>query len=364
MHASVRHTLNHLNITQGKSPKSSTQHGIVPKNSGGNHMTFNLRLTRRALLSALVLTTGLGLNAAAQAKYPEKPIKLIVGFAAGGPTDIVARLIGSRLEKALGQPVIVENKPGGGSNIASAEAARAKPDGYTLFLGTIANATNMSVYKNLTYDTERDFIPISQLVSSPSVLVVNNDLPIKNLKELIAYAKANPGKLSYASSGAGGSPHLASEMLNQRAGIDSLHVPYKGAAPAMNDVMGGTVSMGFKTASGVTTTIQAGRLRAIAIASSTRLPQLPDVPTLNELGFKDFEVSSWSGLFAPKGTPQAIIDILGKATVDILKNPEVRKQLESMGAIPVGSTPEEFKKYVRSEIEKWGVVAKAANIQL
>jgi tripartite-type tricarboxylate transporter receptor subunit TctC len=196
------------------------------------------------------------------------------------------------------------------------------------------------------------------------VLVVNNDLPVKNLKELIAYAKANPGKLSYASSGAGGSPHLAGEMLKQRAGIDALHVPYKGAAPAMNDVMGGTVSMGFKTASGVTTTIQAGRLRAIAIASSTRLPQLPDVPTLNELGFKDFEVSSWSGLFAPKGTPQAIIDVLGKATVDILKNPEVRKQLEGMGAIPVGSTPEEFKKYVRSEIEKWGVVAKAANIQL
>ncbi len=327
-------------------------------------MTFNLRLTRRALLGALVLTTGLGLNAAAQAKYPEKPIKIIVGFAAGGPTDIVARLVGNRLEKALGQPVIVENKPGGGSNIASAEAARAKPDGYTLFLGTIANATNMSVYKNLSYDTERDFIPISQLVSSPSVLVVNNDLPVKSLKELIAYAKANPGKLSYASSGAGGSPHLAGEMLKQRAGIDALHVPYKGAAPAMNDVMGGTVSMGFKTASGVTTTIQAGRIRAIAIASNTRLPQLPDVPTLNELGFKDFEVSSWSGLFAPKGTPQAIIDILGKATVDILKNPEVRKQLEGMGAIPIGSTPEEFKKYVRSEIEKWGVVAKAANIQL
>lgn len=327
-------------------------------------MNFATKLTRRALLGALVLTTGFGLSATAQAKYPDKPIKIIVGFAAGGPTDIVARLVANRLDKILGQPVIVENKPGGGSNIASAEAARAKPDGYTLFLGTIANATNMSVYKNLSYDTERDFVPITQLVSSPSVLVVNNDLPVKTLAELIAYAKANPGKLSYASSGAGGSPHLAGEMLKQRAGIDALHVPYKGAAPAMNDVMGGTVSMDFKTASGVTSTIQAGRLRAIAIASGTRLPQLPDVPTLAELGFKDFEVSSWSGLFAPKGTPPEIINTIAKATIEILNNPDVRKQLEAMGAIPVGSTPAEFQKYVRSEIEKWAVVAKAANIQL
>ncbi len=329
-----------------------------------NDMVFTLQRTRRALLGALVLSTGLGMTALAQAKYPDKPIKILVGFAAGGPTDIVARLIGSRLEKVLGQPVIVENKPGGGSNIASAEAARAKPDGYTLFLGTIANATNMSIYKNLNYNTERDFIPITQLVSSPSVLVVNNDLPVKTLAELIAYAKANPGKLSYASSGAGGSPHLAGEMLKQRAGIDALHVPYKGAAPAMNDVMGGTVSMGFKTASGVTSTIQAGRLRAIAIASNTRLPQLPDVPTLAELGFKDFEVSSWSGLFAPKGTPPEVIQTIAKASIEILKSPEVRKQLESMGAIPVGSTPEEFQKYVRAEIEKWGAVAKTAKIEL
>ena len=327
-------------------------------------MKFTLQQTRRALLGALVLTMGLSLNAHAQTKYPEKPIKILVGFPAGGPTDIVARLVGNRLEKSLGQPVIIENKPGGGSNIASTEAARAKPDGYTLFLGTVANATNMSIYKNLNYDTERDFIPITQLVSSPSVLVVNNDLPIKNLAELIAFAKANPGKLSYASSGAGGSPHLAGEMLKQRAGIDALHVPYKGAAPALNDVMGGTVSMGFKTASGITSSILAGRVRAIAVAGATRMPQLPDVPTLAELGFKDFEVSSWSGLFAPKGTPPAIIVTVADAVIEIMKTPEVRKQLEGIGAIPVGSTPEEFKKYVRSEIEKWGVVAKAANIEL
>ena len=327
-------------------------------------MTFNVKQTRRAILGALVLTTGLGMTALAQAKYPDRPIKIIVGFSAGGPTDIVARLVGSRLEKALGQPVVIENKPGGGSNIATTEAARSKPDGYTLLLGTVANATNMSVYRKLNYDTERDFTPITQLVRSPSVLVVNNDLPVKTLSELIAYANANPGKVSYASSGAGGSPHLAGEMLTQRANIKALHVPYKGAAPALNDVMGGTVSMGFKTASGVTGTINAGRVRAIAIASNTRLPQLPNVPTLAELGYTDFEVSSWSGLFAPKGTPQAIIDTLAKATIEILNNPDVRKQLEGMGAIPVGSTPAEFQKYVRDEIQKWGVVAKTANIKL
>ncbi len=327
-------------------------------------MTLKTKLSRRVLLSALVLTTGLGINVSAQTKYPDRPIKILVGYSPGGPTDIVARLIGNRLEKVLGQPVIVENKPGGGSNIATAEAARAKPDGYTLFLGTVSNASNMSVYKKLNYDTERDFIPISQLVSSPSVLVVTNKLPVNTLAELIAYAKANPGKLSYASSGAGGSGNLAGEMLKQRAGIDAVHVPYKGATPALNDVMGGTVEMGFKTASGVTGTIQAGRIRAIAIASATRLPQLPNVPTLIELGFKDFEVSSWSGLFAPTGTPPEIISIIAKATVDIMKNPEVRKQLEAMGAIPIGSTPAEFKKYVHEEIIKWGIVAKAANIQL
>jgi tripartite-type tricarboxylate transporter receptor subunit TctC len=329
-------------------------------------MKFLPKQSRRALLGALLVSASLGFSVSAQAKYPDRPIKILVGFSAGGPTDVVARIIGSRLEKALGQPVVIENKPGGGSNIASTDVARAKPDGYTLLLGTIANATNMSVYKKMNYDTERDFVPITQLVSSPSVLVVTNDLPVKTMAELLAYAKANTGKdkLTYASSGAGGSPHLAGEMLKLRANIDALHVPFKGASPALNDVLGGTVKMGFKTASGVTSTIQAGRLRAIAVASNTRLEQLPDVPTMAEVGFKDFEVSSWSGLFAPKGTPPEIINTLANATIEILKSPEVRKQLETMGAIPVGSTPAEFQKFVSAEIAKWGVVAKAANIHL
>jgi len=329
-------------------------------------MKFSLKQSRRALLGALVISTGLGFSVGAQAKYPDRPIKILVGFAAGGPTDVVARIIGSRLEKALGQPVVIENKPGGGSNIAATDVSRAKPDGYTLLLGTVANATNMSVYRKMNYDTERDFIPITQLVTSPSVLVVTESLPVKNMAELLAYAKANTGKdkLTYASSGAGGSPHLAGEMLKLRANIDALHVPFKGGAPALNDVIGGTVKMGFKTATGVTSTIQAGRLRAIAVASNTRLAQLPDVPTMAEVGFKDFEVSSWSGLFAPTGTPPEIINMIAKATIEILNTPEVSKQLNAMGATPVGSTPAQFKKFVNDEIARWSVVAKAANIQL
>lgn len=318
------------------------------------------RMIGCALLSFATLTSA----SFAQGKYPDRPVKIIVGFAPGGPTDIVARIIGSRLEKALGQPFVVENKPGGGSNIGSQEAARAKPDGYTLFLGTVANATNMSTYKKLNYDTLRDFIPISQLVSSPSILVANNDQPFKTLPELIAYAKANPGKLAYATSGPGGSPHLAGEMLKIRAGIDLLNVPYKGAAPAMNDVIGGQVGIGFKTASGVTTTIQAGKLRAIAVAGRERMPQLPDIPTLIELGFPNFEVSSWSGLMAPTGTPPEIINLLAKTTIEIMKSPDVRKQLEGIGAFPVGSTPEEFKQYISDEKKKWAEVAKTAKIEL
>ena len=305
-----------------------------------------------------------GAPVAAQDKYPERPIRMILGFPTGGPTDISARIVANQMEKALGQPVIVENKPGAGSNIGTEAAARAKPDGYTLFIGTIANTTNMSLYKNLNYNIEQDFIPITQFMSSPSILVVNPALPIHNLQELIAYAKANPGKLTYASSGAGGSPHMAGEMLRLRTGIDILHVPYKGAAPALTDVVGGTVSMGFKTANGTLPSIESGKLRAIAVAGRERMPQLPNVPTLIELGLPDFEVSSWNGLFAPAGTPQAIIDRLAAATIPALQSPGIRKQFIDLGSVPVGSTPAEFKQYVHNEVVKWAQVAKAANVKI
>jgi tripartite-type tricarboxylate transporter receptor subunit TctC len=312
-------------------------------------------------LSAIGLHTRLSF---AQTSYPDKPIKLIVPFAAGGPTDMVGRLMAHGMEKELGQNIIVENKPGGGSNIGSEFVARAKPDGYTLLLGTIANATNMSIYNNLNYNTERDLVAITQFMSSPSVLVVHPSLPINNLNALIAYAKANPGKLSFASSGAGGSPHLAGEMLKLRAGIDLLHVPYKGASPALNDVLGGNVSMGFMTAAGALPSINAGKLRPIAVAGLQRLPQLPDVPTMAEAGIADFEVSSWNGLFAPAGTPPAILQKLAGAALKVITQPEMQKTFESHASLGVGGSPEQFKQYVHAEIVKWGKVAEAGNIKL
>jgi tripartite-type tricarboxylate transporter receptor subunit TctC len=303
-------------------------------------------------------------SAAAQGSYPTKPIHLIVGYAAGGPTDIVARLVAAKMTESLGQPVIVENKPGAGSNIASEYVVKSAADGYTLLVGSIANATNMVVYKHLNYDTLRDLAPIAQLMSAPSVLVTNPGFPPKNLQELIALAKKNPGKYAFASTGSGGSPHLAGEMLKMRAGIDLIHVPYKGAAPVQADLIGGQVQMAFETALSVVPHIQSGQLRAIAVAANKRLAQLPDVPTMAEAGLPNFEVSSWNGLFAPAKTPPEIIARLHDAAVKALAAPDVREKLTAQGAEPVGSTPEQFRAYIKAEIDKWGPVARASGARV
>jgi tripartite-type tricarboxylate transporter receptor subunit TctC len=292
----------------------------------------------------------------AAAAYPSKPIRILVGFAPGGATDIVARTVAEKLQASWGQPVLVENRPGAGSNIAAEQAARADPDGHTLLLGTIANATNMSLYKNLKYDTLKDFAPITQLMSAPSVLVVSPTLPVDDLKGLIALARQKPGTLTYASSGAGGSPHLAGELLELRAGVDMVHVPYKGAAPALADVIGGQVNLGFKTALSALPSMQAGRLKPIAVAANKRLPQIPNVPTMAEAGFPDFEVSSWNGLLAPAKTHREV--------VRILQLPDVRERFATQAAEPVGNTPDEFRAYIRAEIDRWGTVARNANIVL
>ena len=294
------------------------------------------------------------------ANYPSKQIRLVVGFAPGGATDIVARLMAQKLQEAWGQPVVVDNKPGGGSNIGSDFVAKAAPDGYTLLLGTIANATNMSMYKNMPYDTLRDFAPVTQTISAPSVLVVSPGVPANNLKELIALAKAQPGKLTYASSGAGGSPHLAGELLKMRAGIDIVHVAYKGAAPALVDVVSGTVTMGFKTALSAIPYMQNGKLKPIAVAANKRLPAIPNVPTMAEAGQPDFEVSSWNGILAPAKTPPAIIAKLHRELVRILQLEDVKKNFAAQAAEPVGNTPEQFRAYIQAEITKWAAVAKAS----
>lgn len=327
-----------------------------------------LKKSSRSLAAAAVLATATAavpMTAAAQAaSYPDKPIRLIVAYSPGGATDIVARMIGAKLQDRLGQPIVVDNKPGGGSNIGTAEAARAKPDGYTLLLGTIAQAINPAVYSTIPYDTLKDFEFITQTMTSPSILVVNNDVPAKTVKELIAWAKANPGKLTLASSGAGGSPHLAAELFKLRTGVDYLHIPYKGANPAMNDVLSGVVMGGFKTATAAIPQIKAGKVRALAVASANRLEALPDLPTMEEAGVADFQVSSWNGLMAPAGTPKPIIDKLAVETIEVLKDPEIVKQFEIRAAEPVGSTPEQFRAFVAKELKTWDEVAKAANVKV
>ena len=297
-------------------------------------------------------------------KYPDRPIKMIVAYSPGGATDIVARLIGGEMEKLLGQPIVIDNKPGGGSNIGTAEAARAEPDGYTLLLATIAQAINPAVYSKLAYDTKKDFEPVVLTMSSPSILVVNPNVPAKTAGELVAWAKANPGMLTMASSGAGGSPHMAAELLKLRTGIDYLHVPYKGASPAMNDVLSGVVMGGFKTATAAIPQIKAGKVRALAVAAPQRLAQLPDLPTMAEAGFPDFNVASWNGVLAPAGTPKAIVDKLNAVINEVLKNPKVVAQFEKRAAVPVGGSPGYFRAFIDKELKTWAAVAKKANLKI
>ena len=317
---------------------------------------------KRAVIALLLLSfAGAAL---AQSAYPLKPIRIVVGYTPGGATDIVARILAAKLQDAFGQSVIVENKPGAGSNIGSEYVAKSAPDGYTLLVGSIANASNMVAYKNLGYDTLRDLVPVSQLMSAPSVLAVHPSFPAKNLQELIALAKREPGKYAFASSGSGGSPHLAGELFKLRAGIDLIHVPYKGAAPAMSDLLGGQVHMAFQTALSAVPHLQSGQLRAVAVAANRRLTQLPNVPTMAEAGLADVEVSSWNGLFAPARTPPEIIARLHAETVKALASPDVREKLLAQGAEPVGSSPEEFRAYIRAEIEKWGKVVRASGLRV
>jgi tripartite-type tricarboxylate transporter receptor subunit TctC len=322
------------------------------------------RVLAGTLVSASACMTYTASAKEAVADYPSRPIRLIVGYAPGGSTDIAARLVAMKLGQALGQAIVVENKAGAGSNIASELVARAEPDGYTLLLETVANATNMSIYKNLKYDTARDFAPISQIMAAPTVLVVTPSLPVKNLAELVALAKSKPGTLTFASSGPGGTPHLAGEMLKLRAGVNLIHVPYKGAAPALNDVLGGTVSMGFMTALSAISQMQSGKLRPIAVAGPRRMPELPDVPTMAEAGMPDFEVSSWNGLAAPAGTPPAIVEKLNAALKVILQSKEVQDRFQFLASEPVYSTPQQFAAYIAAETSKWGTVIEKSGAKI
>ncbi|CAB3888928.1 tripartite tricarboxylate transporter substrate binding protein [Achromobacter deleyi] len=325
--------------------------------------TLSKRLTAAAAALAGALT--LAAPATAAKPYPERPVTLVVGYAAGGATDIVARLVAKALTEELGQTIVVENKTGANSNIGAEIVSRAAPDGYTLYVGSIANTINRTLYSQLNYDFIKDFKPIGLLATIPNILVVNPKVPIKSVQEYIAYAKKNPGKLTCASSGSGSSIHLSCELFKMRTGTDILHVPYRGSGPAVADLLGGQVDSMFDNLPSSLPHVQAGKLRAIGVTSPERLPAVPDVPTLAESGLAGFDVESWFGLMAPAGTPQAVVDRLNQAMNKALANPALQASYKQSGfyAPQPPNTQETFARMIASEIDKWGAVVKSADIK-
>jgi tripartite-type tricarboxylate transporter receptor subunit TctC len=296
--------------------------------------------------------------------FPSKPIKLIVPFPAGGPNDIIGRAVGQRMSEILKQPVLIDNRGGAGGVVGTDAVAKAAPDGYTITISSSgALALSASVVAKMPYVTLRDFKPITLVAKVPEMLVVATSVPANNLAELIALAKAQPGKLNYASTGPGGMPHLAAELLRTSAKIDIVHVPYRGAAPVMNDLLGQQVQMVFLDLPILLPQVRAGKIKPIAIGAKTRAAALPDVPTTGEGGYPQIEAENWYGMVAPAATPQEVVDILHKAAVAAINDPGVKEKLGKLGLTLVGNTPGEFAAYVKSETEKWGNVVKAAGIK-
>jgi tripartite-type tricarboxylate transporter receptor subunit TctC len=316
---------------------------------------------RRCLIAALAF----GVQAALAQGYPSKPIHLVVPFPPGGPTDIVGRLVGQKLAEGLGQPVIVENRPGAGGTVGSTAAAKAPADGYTLLYGSTSTlAIAPSLYHDLAYDPRSAFAPVSLVSRGAIIAAVNAQVPARNLQELIALAKKSPGKLSYASAGSGTPPHLAAELFKSIAGVDLLHVPYKGGAPAINDLVGGQVQAIFEGQVVLLPHIKSGRVRALAITGMTRDPALADVPTFAEAGLPRYDAYFWSGLVAPAGTPAAVIAKLNSMLVRALNAPDAHDALMRQGLEPAATTPQQFAAFIASEIERWGRVAKASGAKL
>ena len=325
-------------------------------------------MLRRTLLQGLPLaafTLPLASRLAlAQAGYPDRPVTIIVPFAAGGNTDAFARLVGEKLDVAMGQRFIVDNKAGAGGNLGVGQLARAEPDGYTLGMGTVStHAINPTLYKNLPYDPATAFAPISLFVTLPNVLAVNPSIEASTVPELIELLKANPDKYTFASSGVGTSTHLAGELFMAKTGTKMSHVPYKSSGQVMLDVVAGHVDMAFDNIPTVAQQASAGKVKALAVTSLERAPLLPDVPPMAEF-LPGFEATSWHGLFAPAGTPPAIVNKLSSEIQKIMHDPEMQAKFQGMGAKPIGSTPEEFAQFITAEREKWATVIKDANITI
>jgi tripartite-type tricarboxylate transporter receptor subunit TctC len=331
---------------------------------GAKFLLFFLPTTiLTSLFAAISILLSLGTPTPA-ADYPNRPITLVVAFTPGGPSDVLARIVGKKMEQLLSQPFVIENRPGAGGNLAAEAVAHAAPDGYTLLMGNNSIlATNDSLYKRLNYQP-KDFVPITLIGTQANILVVNTNVPAHSLKELIALAEAQPGKLNFASSGYGAAAHLAGELFKSEAKINIVHVPYKGAAPALQDVIAGHDQMMFATAASVIGHIQEGRVRALAVTTLKRTQILPDVPTMDEAGLKGFDASTWHGLVAPAGTPPEVIATLHDAAIKALNDESVQTSLGKLGVDIVGKTPQEFQAYIESEIPKWTAIVKASGATL
>lgn len=321
---------------------------------------MNLRL-RLLAAAASVLFCSTSTSALAQAQapaWPAKPVKIIFGFPPASATDVIARAVGAKLQERWGQPVVIDNRPGAGGNLGSEIAARQPADGYTIFFGTVANAISVSLYSKLNYDYLKDFTPITLVATTPLVLVANADFPAKSVRELIAFAKANPGKVNFGSGGVGTSNHLAGEMFKSATGTDLVHVPYKGTPAAHTDLLSGQISLMWDNIVAVTPHIRSGKLRPIAVTSAQRATSLPDVPTMAEAGLAGFEAVSWIGALVPAGTPKPIVDRIHTDLVAVLRMPDVQEKLAASGAVLVGNTQEQFAEWNRREIAKWSKAVK------
>ncbi len=313
------------------------------------------------LLSGVALCV-LAASASAQ-PYPNKPIRFVVGFAPGGGTDVMARTIGAKLGEALGTQVVVENRPGANGNLAAEQTAKAAPDGYTLMIISVSHAISRSLYKNLRYDLLKDYAPLSSIATVPNAIVVGPSRPVSSLKELIAQAKAQPGRITYGTSGAGSPEHMAAVMLSLMAGVEMVHVPYKGGALSALDVVAGHVDVGFNTMPVALPHIKSGKMKALAVTDAKRAGVLPEVPTVAESGFPQYSISTWYGIVVPTGTPTEIVSRLNGEIAKILTLADVRERLAGLGAEPLGGSPDQFGALMQSEVTKFAQVVKDANLQ-
>lgn len=329
--------------------------------SAGPRHSIHGRLRQVATMAG-VLMAALAWPAAKADVYPSKVIRMVVPYTAGGTGDQIGRLMGEKLGELMGQKFIIDNKPGAGGNIGAEAAVRAPADGYTVVMASTSLASNPSLQKKMSFDPLKDLIPVSQCCGVPMVVVVHPALPVRSISELIAYAKANSGRLNFSSSGIGTSSHLAAELFKVSVGVDMTHVPYKSDAQALPDLLAGHISLMFMFQTSALPHVHSGRLRALAISTSQRSPLMPDLPTVSEAGVSGYEFSGWFGLFAPAGTPKAVVDALASASVKAVQSPGMRAKLQELGYLPVGDTPSSFAGFFRGEVAKWARVAREGRL--